>query len=289
MGSAALMRIRRRDFDLRPLRPLQRLAKPVKVLARSGERQLLLTGLQSSRSRFPQCHFNKNRTGEGPVRGEVPRGAFTLLEVILAMAIIVALAGLSWPQLSHILRRESLTANVEQVRRLLDRARVRAVEEGVIYQFRYEPHGRRFVLLPYELLATSPAEQAGNSFAPATPGFSNPLGRGRHTGAERPPIQVQELTEVCSFYVPTTLSGEPLSMERLADPYLQMVVNGPSYRDVTWGPPVLFYPDGSASEGAVSVADKDRRYVTLSIRGLTGTVITSRMDLLPELFGASTN
>jgi hypothetical protein len=35
-------------------------------------------------------------------------------------------------------------------------------------------------------------------------------------------------------------------------------------------PPVLFYPDGSASEAVVTISDKTGRSIPVSLRGLTG-------------------
>jgi len=204
------------------------------------------------------------------------RSAFTFIEVLLVLTIIVAIAALSWPQMSRFLQRESVMANAEQVRQLLDHARVQAVEDGVTYQFRYEPNGQKFVLLPYELLSTPTSQSSSNS-------------QQTQTATEIDRAIVYELTEDCYFYIPTTLSGETTVMERLGDPWLELIQNGSSHRDVSWSSPILYSPDGTAIDGAVTVADEDRRYISLSVRGLTGAVVTSRIDQLPELFGASTN
>lgn len=203
------------------------------------------------------------------------RSAFTFIEVLLVLTIIVAIAALSWPQMSRFLQRESVMANAEQVRQLLDHARVQAVEDGVTYQFRYEPNGQKFVLLPYELLTT-----------PASPTTANTQ---TETAVDVTQAIVYELSEDCYFYTPTVLSGEATAMERLSDPWLKLIQNGSSHRDVSWAAPILYSPDGAATDGAVTVADEDRRYISLSVRGLTGAVVTSRIDQLPELFGASTN
>lgn len=210
------------------------------------------------------------------------RTAFTILELILVLAVIVALAGVSWPRMSGLLKRESILGNVEQVRQLLDHARVKAVEAGITYQFRYEPNGQKYILLPYE-----PQESLDPSIAVTTNSVST--NSNTVTAAEVSQALVQELSEDCYFYSPTVLAGEPVATERLPEPWLAMVRNGSQYRDVSWSTPILYSPNGSATDGQVTVADQDRRYLTLTVRGLTGAVVTSRIAQLPELFGASSN
>lgn len=196
---------------------------------------------------------------------------------MLVLAVIVSIAGLSWPQLSGFLKREGVMSDVEQVRQLLDHARVQAVEEGVRYQFRYEPNGRKYVLLPYELLL--PSENQANSESTQSSSLPERFEKAR----------VHELSEDCYFYSPTMLSGEPVVVERIPEAWLQMVENGVQHRDVSWASPIIYSPDGSATSGDVTVADQDHRYISLTVRALTGAVVTSRISKLPELFGASSN
>ena len=167
-------------------------------------------------------------------------------------------------------------SDVEQVRQVLDSARVQAVEEGLIYQFRYEPGGRKYVLLPYELQTFT--DQNANQ---ANLDSSNSVNQPSRLAS------VLELSEDCQFYTPTSLTGETVAIERLSDPWLQMIDNGVLHRDVNWSDPILYSPDGSASDGSVVVSDESGRYVSLRIRGLTGVVTASRLGKLPELFGAA--
>lgn len=204
------------------------------------------------------------------------RSAFTVLELILVLTIIVALAGLSWPRVSGFLKREGVMTDVETVRQILDRARVEAIEDGMIYQFRYEPNGKKFVLLPYELQSVSNQDEKSTSIESV---YSNDIKE----------AIVYELSEKCSFYNPTALTGEPIAVERLAEPWLELLQNGTQHRDTSWAAPILYSPDGSATDDVVVIADEDKRYISLTIRGLTGAVTTSRIAQLPELFGASSN
>lgn len=216
-------------------------------------------------------HNNLNDSGQRRLRS-----AFTVLELILVLTIIVALAALSWPRVSGFLQRESVMSDVETVRQVLDRARVDAIEDGMIYQFRYEPSGKKFVLLPYELLQASGQDPNSKETDPGT-------------SIDVKQAIVFELSEECSFYNPTSLTGEPIAVERLPEPWLELIQNGTQHRDTSWASPILYSPDGSATDDVVVIADEDQRYISLTVRGLTGVVTTSRLAQLPELFGASSD
>lgn len=201
------------------------------------------------------------------------RSAFTLLELLLVLGVIVVLAAMSWPRLTGIMKRQSVLGNAEQVRQLCDRARVRAVEEGQTLQLRYEPHGRHYVLLPHE--PVDPGAQPSASTSGISPG-----------AVPAAPYRVHQISEDCQFHVDSALvSGQKLEVERLADPWLAQLENGAAARDIAWSLPILFFPDGSATDGQLTVLDRDRRYINLSIRGLTGTVQVSPIEILAQRLG----
>ena len=223
------------------------------------------------------CPYRKSTSAQAGSQHDSSRSAFTLLELTLVLVVIVALAGMAWPRITSFLQSESLLGNVEQVRQMLDHARVQAVEDGITYQFRFEPNGRKFVLLPYDLQVSE--QQSGTS--------STSTSQTSALGNQKRLPTVHELSEDCSFYMENSLStGEITLTERLPDPWLEMLADGVMQRDVSWAPPIIYSPDGSATDGSVTIIDEDRRVITLSVRGLTGTVVTSRLAVLPETYGA---
>jgi type II secretory pathway pseudopilin PulG len=203
-----------------------------------------------------------------------------MLELIIVVTVIAIMAGLSWPRIMWLLKEQRLKDDTEQVRQQLDRGRVQAVDKGVAFQFRYEPNGRKFTLLPYEFLDAPAPVSAGTNARLAG-------GPGRGVGGNQPvPWPVFELSEECRFFVPSALEGgERLQTERLSPQWLEYLSDGPSHADVNWAPPVIYYPNGTATAGRLTVIDEDNRYLELSVRDLTGTVSVSPVQHRREMFG----
>lgn len=198
------------------------------------------------------------------------RPAFTLLEVILVLTILVVIAGLSWPQLLRYLRERTIREEAHSVRVELNRARIKAIDQGLTYQFRFEPDGQRFVVLPYD----RPDIGAGSSLDPATGTAST----SQPTAIV--PIVSGQLPKSCRFDVPkvanpTSGAEQRVWTEKLPDEWLLLIPDGNALRETSWGPPIRFFADGSADDGAVTILDDDRRRIEISVRGFTGTVQAS--------------
>lgn len=206
------------------------------------------------------------------------RSAFTLLELLLALAIIVTLATLSWPGLMRTLKQQGVQGNAEQVRQVLDHARVRAVEEGRMLQLRFEPNGTHYVVLPLD-----PVEDSVSTAPAAT--TTTTFGK---TSVKTDPFRIYQLSQGCTFHVDSSLlSGEKTVSERLDDSWLNHVENPSDGRDVAWSVPILYSPDGSATDGTLVVIDPNRQYIKLHVRGLTGAVWTEPLAVLAERLGTT--
>ena len=66
-------------------------------------------------------------------------GGFTLLELLLALAVFVALAAVLWPNLNAIPEAGRLQRVADDLRGLLNGLRVRAMDESLTYRFEYQP------------------------------------------------------------------------------------------------------------------------------------------------------
>lgn len=78
------------------------------------------------------------------------RRAYTLTEMIIAVAIIAALFALAWPALARPASRSQLVYAAKQLRAELAQVRLEAIRTGKPWQFCYEQGGRRYYFGPLE-------------------------------------------------------------------------------------------------------------------------------------------
>ena len=91
-------------------------------------------------------HFRRSTLDFRP---STPRPAFTLMEMLLVLAILVITAALSAPALRGVMRNAELTSAAEKVRTEWTRGHVLAMKTGRIHVFRYEPNGRKYKTEPW--------------------------------------------------------------------------------------------------------------------------------------------
>ena len=218
--------------------------------------------------RRPVLHFDRESGGR-TCWGEPGRGrtGFTLFELLLVLAVLVLLAGISWPRLMRFISEQRIQESSEAVRRELDRTRVHAIDAGLTYQFRYEPGGRNFVILPYD--------------RPDTAGASGGL---ESTSVVTLPAIHGELAEECRFGLESQPGGG-LEAEKLNEAWLGLLPESGGMLDqVNWAPPILFYEDGRGTDAELLIEDTDRRLIRVTVRGLTGAASRGALERM-DSFG----
>jgi len=184
------------------------------------------------------------------IRAEAPRGGFTLLEMILVVAILVAMFGISWPLMERAYGDLKLKESAEKVRLKMGAARIHAIDSGLSYQFRVESEGHRFLVVPYEY-ATEANLQDG--------------------------VLEQEdgeLPEGLSFQA----VSEDASVEKIDEGMLAGFSNKSKLAEANWLAPLIFYPDGSATEASFRLVDEKRQYIEVSLRELTARIEVSAVQ-----------
>ena len=185
-----------------------------------------------------------------PKRRCVSRRGLTLVEMLLVVTLLLVVAGMSLPALLNGFRAHTLTHNVDLVRENAGQARVEAIESGLTYQFRYEPGRQNFVIIPHERDFVEPDESV------------------------RPRVHSGAISEEVRFRIP---AGQPQTVERLDREQLGDLPDAWRLAQTTWSAPVLFFPDGSATESTFEILNEDNEFVTLAVRGLTATVSASEI------------
>lgn len=196
------------------------------------------------------------------MRGRAQRRAgYTLVELLLALAVLAMLAGLTVPSALRLQADSQLSSAGELVRLQLAGSRMRAIESGLVYQFRYEPGGAYYVSLPYE-------REFENSNLNAT-GTGGTVGVGKYTRF------AGKLPDGMTFAASSQASeskGVELSAEEFGE-----LPNADDLAGVRWSAPILFVPDGAALNRAVTVTDRRGERLQLKVRGLTGATSVARL------------
>ena len=188
------------------------------------------------------------------------RAGYTLLEMLLVATVLLVIAGIVWPVFEQMYGTHRLEEQTEAVRTKLAGTRVRAIDTSVIYQFLYEPGGRWFIVLPFEQESVDPAAAEENESMQALTARLTYAGQ-LPNGFEFRPLD------------PT----EPMA-GALAPEVLAMIPGSIELNNVRWSMPILFYPDGTATDYEFDLYDDNspRQYIRLGVRGLTGTVSVSQ-------------
>lgn len=177
------------------------------------------------------------------------RRGYTFIEVLLVLALLAVLAGIAWPSVLRFSNEQAMKDAAEFVRAELDRTRFRAIDAGLVYQFRYEPNGRHFVAVPAER-DTAPL-QVGS------------IGQTQPTL----PVISGRISDGLTF---RPLPGSPSVGQLLSADWLAGVPDGSSLQQIQWSSPIFFRPDGTGTTAAFRITDTNQRYVELSVRELTG-------------------
>ncbi len=207
-----------------------------------------------------------------PIRGRGAYGAFSLLEMMIVLVILVVAAAVAMPAVQGSLRSQRLKSAADTLRIEWSRAHVKAMKTGRIQVFRYEMGGSQFSIQPW--IAADEATETGPD--------SLPTGNGSAPGIENPldDFETKSLSDGITF------AGGDAKFETRAyevEDFLQQSTAG---EGVQWSRPVLFYPDGSASDAFVIVADDKQTAYRIQLRGLTGTSYVGESQKLEDLLAA---
>jgi len=174
------------------------------------------------------------------------RRGFTLFEIILVMAVLVILAGLSYPSLENMYGYYRVQAAADTLRGNWAEARTRAMEEGRPYRFavvlgkgnfRVAPDGAEF--------------WAGSDAAPADSGT--------------PPL-------IASDALPKGIRFRRVDGPR-GDADSNTIVPTEGIDPGQWSPLATFLPDGTARDDVAIVLEAEgARPVVVKLRALTGGV-----------------
>jgi type II secretory pathway pseudopilin PulG len=192
---------------------------------------------------------------------------------MIVLAVLVIVAVISLPVFSGVLRSQRLRSAAESVRTEWMRAHIQAMKTGRIHVYRFENGNRHFEVIPW--VADDDALESSTSADAASMSFSMASASGTAAGG----VELEEgpgLPEGVLF-----VGGEANADSRGLT--VAEALSGSGGTDGQWGPPVLFYPDGTATDAYVIVANDQQQAVRIDLRGLTGLASVGEIMSLEEL------
>ncbi|MFZ5833318.1 MAG: hypothetical protein ACOY3P_24780 [Planctomycetota bacterium] len=197
------------------------------------------------------------------VRRDAPRGAFTLIEILLVLCLLVILASFTWPPLQRSFQTLRLKSAADDVRAQLLRTRTEAVRTGQTYAFSFQPEAGAYAIEPYD---TAMAVSESAMLDSETAALADDMGATLTSDYRKE----GELPEGIVFQgeVDTTLGISGAAYAGDAD----VEATGEALT-------VLFFPDGTAMTAIIQLRNERGRAIELSIRGLTGVVSVSDVFL----------
>ncbi len=193
---------------------------------------------------------------------------YTLMEMLLVLALLVVIAALSAPALRGVMQRATLTAAGDTVRVEFARAHVKAMKTGRIQVFRFEQGGRRYRVQPF--VAGDDELETNLPDSTATEGLALEVNTSGGTAADVG--EEKELPEGTTF-----AAGDAAEESR------GLAVTDAVAGEGEWSRPILFYPDGSSSDAFIVLADELERGLRIDLSGLTGTAKVGSVAALGTL------
>ena len=202
-----------------------------------------------------QLHLPTRSVTFRQLQAERYRRAFTLLELLLVLAILVVLFGMGMPALFSSLQGHRLTISAEKVQTEFMRARVDAMESGRIRMFRFQQETGNFTVAPF----VRSSDELENNFA----GTSQGIGVSSVVLESAEQETLNEMLEEGVVFAGDNVEADMRSYSLEQEQGTDMDISG-------WSRPILFYPDGTASDATVYLRGEGGTLTSVKLRGLTG-------------------
>ena len=193
----------------------------------------------------------------------VNRRAFSLLEVMLVLALLVLIGAIAFPAFDRPFASQRLHSAADMVKAEWMRTRVRAMTTGLPHAFRYQPESGFFQI---ECIGGMDAELEATQLM----NFGMPIQPSLPSGE----TDVPGLPEGVAF-----MNGQTMLDTRSMLVEAQVETAAPA--DLSQ--PIYFYPDGTTSDARLLLQNEHELYVVIELRGLTGVTTVSDILTAEEL------
>ena len=195
------------------------------------------------------------------------RKAFTLLELLLVLAVLAAIASAALPNWGLLLDDRRLVRAGDQLRNEMARLRVEAMREGRVMMLEGMVDGSTLRFKPFYSVSdsTETTDQTGSQAGLLTGATQAVAVTVDAEPAEEELIELPEGIVVTGVGVVSAARSAEIEQLTLSD------------QGEGWSRPILFYPDGSCSTALVSLAHPTVGRIMVKIRGITGEATVSEV------------
>ena len=186
-----------------------------------------------------------------------PRGGYTLLELLIVLAVLAMLAALSWPTVRRMTARSDLRTAAKELRATLLEARLAAIESGRVGRFRYRPGTGTFETSLQPAVDVEPVRLTVASSS------------GERDGGQQP--RQGSLPAGVSFQSPPRRRSPAGATPMLDVPDEQ-----------GWSEPILLHPNGRTSNARIRLEGQLAYTIHLTLRGLTGSAAIGPLEQLRQ-------
>ncbi len=206
------------------------------------------------------------------------RSAVTLFELLLVLAILVAMAGVAIPTFASLVGSRRLGESIDKLRNEIMAGRVTAMRTGQAQVMRMSLQGKDYSIAPW--LGGSEAQDASAGAAIMQSGQviqTQATAGGGATSSSNQAGGTKQLLEGVSFSAVETLvdSRNALAIQQSGG---VAPASSSSQGDGSGlSSPLLLYPDGSCTTAQIILIDEKGRRMAIQIRGVTGQLKSMRL------------
>jgi prepilin-type N-terminal cleavage/methylation domain-containing protein len=208
------------------------------------------------------------------------RHGYTLIELMMVLSVITILVATSLPAVRSPMAKSTLRTSAKDLRSELSRARLRAIETGLVLHFRYKEGTSEYEIVPQNSEFSEDLWSEAVVEDLESPSQTSSLSA-IDTVTVEDEVVSGELAEGVRFMKTESEDAgfETVISEEADDEFASVeeepLSEGSFDDDSEWSEPIVFYPNGRISQSRIRLEGENHIQVDLNVRGLTGNVSVS--------------